>query len=302
MGLLDFLKKKPKKEKVMITTHEYTGEKLRAQQIRSEQERGRNFQKDSAGLYPYEILMLSYLEKYTAGKEHDQFWKHEYGVDDVSALIKSLEDRGFSRDGKLTEIGQKEIKNNEYVFYMHKHKFHEISMSDMCILVNKNPGRPYRDLLWAEFNRLSGKYMESMNIGLYRNVRYTMYKFLCEEKRYKSAFCILAEVLFYDLNGDKSPFIAPRVVKNFQELEQKTDYSEDELSKEVFRSLEGIYAPYNNFSVSDISEIIIAYSFGNVDIAESIFEKGKNSIKNEPIVFKSTLTGKQRKKANIRVE
>lgn len=305
MGLFDLFKKSQRRtitEKIEITAHEPNREEMEQRRKAQAVEKIKNYQKDEAGLYPHEILMLSYLEKYAAGKEPARFWEYEYGVDDVPALIKSLENQGFAEGGKLTDPGKEEIRKNEYVLYMHKHKFPDISMADMCILVNKNQGMPYRDLLWAEFNRLSGEYIESGRIALYRNIRYTMYNFLVEEKRYKSAFGLLAEVFFYDLNGDESPFIAPRLVKNFQDLEQKTDYSEDELNKEVFKTLEKAYAPRENFSVGDISRMIISFSFGNADIAESIFETGKARIEKEPIVFKSTLTSEQRKRANIRVK
>jgi len=159
----------------------------------------RNFQKSEAGLYPHEILMLSYLEKYAAGAEPARFWKQKYGVEDISALITLLEERGFAANGKLTEKGKDEIKCNEYVLYMHRNPIPDISMAEMSILINQNPSRPYKDILWGEFNRLSLEYARSLNYGYYRNMRYTMYLFLLKEKKYKDALCLLSEVVFMDL-------------------------------------------------------------------------------------------------------
>lgn len=277
MGLFDFMKKnpqqRPEKLKIEVNTHDPTREEMEQQWKNQTAEWIRNFQKDEAGLYPHEILMLSYLEGYCSGKDVARFWEREYGVDNVPALIKSLQKRGFAENGKLTELGKAEIEKNEYVPYMHRHKNLGISMADMSILVNKNPSRPYRDLLWAEFNRLSGEYVEAGKIGLYRNVRYAMYAFLVEEKRYKHAFVFLVEVFFFDLNEDNGPFLASRLIKNFQDLERQTDYTEEEIKKETVRVLNGLKPLCKNFSIDDITSIIVAYSFGHNEIAENIFNQ-----------------------------
>lgn len=232
-----------------------------------------NFQKDNAGLYPYEILMLSYLEKYAAGKEPARFWEREYGVDDVPDLIKSLEQRGFAKNGKLTEAGKSEIAKNEYVLYMHKHKYYNIPLSRMSILVNKNPNTNYRDLLWEEFNRLSVEYMQHSQFGLYRNTRFAMYQFLVEEKRYVEALPRLAEAFFYDLNGSDSPYIAPALIEGIRELERKIDYTDEKMRDELQKLFAEIYVPYQNYTNNEVIYIIIAYCFGHDEMAEEILQR-----------------------------
>lgn len=274
MALLGFFKKKPQ-TKITFTTHEYTAEEIR-EQFKSESKKKaevqlRNFQKDDAGLYPHEILLLSYYEKYAAGKEIARFWEREYGIDDIPALMRSLEKRGFAADGKLSETGEREIKKNEYVLYMHRHKFTDISMADMSILVNKNPDKPYRDLLWAEFNRLSLEYVKSGKIGAYRNIELTMYQFLVEEKRYRSAFDHIAIVMFYDLNRDKSPFIAPGIIKRLRDLERLIDYTDEEATFQLNKLFDKIYAPVRNYTNDEAIRIILAYCYGHDEIAENIF-------------------------------
>ena len=92
MGLFDFLKKGQtmgkKKIEVEMTVHEPTRKETELQWKAQAAEKVRNFQKDEAGLYPHEILMLSYLEKYAGGKEPARFWEYEYNVDNVPELIK----------------------------------------------------------------------------------------------------------------------------------------------------------------------------------------------------------------------
>lgn len=138
------------------------------------------------GLYVAEILLLEYCTygKYPGPKNgYPGFWWFEYGIRDVGAILKSLEDRGFiryvltkksieslkitelkdllqsfnastagkksdlvtrvqeivpeevllkkgcERKYELTELGQKELENNLYVPYMHKHP-HKTSEDD----------------------------------------------------------------------------------------------------------------------------------------------------------------------------
>lgn len=278
MGLFGFLKKQPSHSatpsvKVTFTSHEFSPEERQAQAKAELAERVRNFQKDAAGLYPYEILMLSYLEKYAAGKEPARFWEYQYGVDDVPALISSLEERGFAKDGKLTELGKSEIAKNEYVLYFHRNKYSEVSMSRMSVLVNQRPDMNFRDLLWGEYNRLTLEHMKNHEFGLYRNTKHSMYRFLLEEKRYRDAFSMLTEVIFYDLNGSASPFIAPSFIEELRSLERKIDYSDEEMINVLQHDFDGIFAPYKNFSNDEVICIIVAYCFGHDEMAEEIFNR-----------------------------
>lgn len=107
MGFFDFLKPKPKVN-VSITTHEPTKDeiakqytnycKAQAEKRHAEQEERANEYflalsaddlADKNGLKPTEILMLSYLEKYSSGKPVAKFWHYDYGVDDVWPIIKN---------------------------------------------------------------------------------------------------------------------------------------------------------------------------------------------------------------------
>lgn len=277
MKLVDFSKKKSNatpETKVTIKTssHAPTRAELSVQLKFEAKHRFQNYQVDEAGLYPYEILMLSYVEGYAKGKTIARFWEYQYGVDDVPALIASLERRGFCKDGSLTDAGRAEIAKNEYVLYMHRHKYTEISMEQMAILVNQNPDRNYRDLIWAEFNRLSGEYAQSGRFGLYRNTRYSMYRFLMEEKRYKNAFYHLAETVFYDLNGDSSPFMAPAIIKDLRSIQKYLDFSDVEMQDFISDSFRNIYAPYRNFSAEEVAAVVAAYSFGHDKFAEKLIK------------------------------
>lgn len=278
MGLFDFMKKKPvaPKSRVEMRIHEPTKEEMEAQWKQETRERIRNFQKDEAGLYPQEILMLSYAEKYASGKPIARFWEREYGVEDVPALLAYLESKGFLSGGKLTDAGKREIQKNEYVLYMHSHKNCEISMERMSILVNKNPQMPYRDVIWGELNRLSLEHFKSHQWGLYRNTKYSMYKFLLEEKKHADAFLILAEVVFYNLNGNNSFFdVPPALIEDLRTIERNLNYTDKKMTNLLLSRFDGIYAPCRNFTNNEVSCVIIAYCFGNDEMAEEIIGRRK---------------------------
>ena len=180
MGFFDFLKPKPKVN-VSITTHEPTKDKIakqyanycktQAEKRHAEQEERANNNflalsaddlTDKNGLKPTEILMLSYLEKYSSGKPVAKFWHYDYGVDDVWLIIKKLETMGFAENGKLTEKGKAELNDNEYVYFYHRKSYAHwaFTLPEFCRAVNAQRDVPYRDLIWGKYNKL---YMEAIS-------------------------------------------------------------------------------------------------------------------------------------------
>lgn len=143
MRLLDFLKKPdsaeppiPANEKKYYQPDSYYASKAhQGTQFECDVITFENRKKISAasvrGLYVAEILLLEYCSygKYPNPQTgYPGFWWFEYGIRNVGAVLKSLEQRGFislqKATGKyeLTQAGKIELKENEYVPYMHKHK------------------------------------------------------------------------------------------------------------------------------------------------------------------------------------
>ena len=83
------------------------------------------------GLYVAEILLLEYCSYGTyphPRNGYPGFWWFEYGIRNIGYRLDALEQRGFieidsaKRKYKLTALGKKELKENQYVPYMHKTK------------------------------------------------------------------------------------------------------------------------------------------------------------------------------------
>lgn len=235
---------------------------------------GVNFQKDVAGLYPQEILMLSYLDKYTAGKPVARFWEYTYGVTDVPAMIASLEARGFSRNGKLTPLGKSEIEKNGYVLYFHRNSVLDITMSDMSILVNQNPSVSWKDLLWGELNRRCAQYAASYQFGHYQSCIYQMYLFAKHEKRGRDALGCLANVFWIDLNGEGRPVINPEITEEIRYITRVLDCSGAQMLSDVLSCMARLYAPSRLFSPEEAARMFVDVGFGNQESLSKLYYQG----------------------------
>lgn len=140
--------------------------------------------------------MLSKVGEKTTGKKDDLINRilNVYCSDD-------LEQELTTRNYALTDKGKEELKQNEYVLYLHRHRY--MSVWEMNYrLYRKNPSHlKYRDIIWGYFNEQSGVHFQNFDFGLYRNTRLSMHNFLVEEGKLKTALDILIEVISFDLSG-----------------------------------------------------------------------------------------------------
>lgn len=292
MGFFDFLKPKPKVN-VSITTHEPTKDeiakqyagycKAQAEKRHAEQEERANEcflalsaddLADENGLKPTEILMLSYLEKYSSGKPVAKFWHYDYGVDDVWPIIKKLETMGFAENGKLTEKGKEEIKTNEYVYFYHRKSYAHwaFTLPEFCRAVNARRDIPYRDLIWGQYNKL---YMEAFSSPQKcRDLRYLMYEFLADEKNYKNAFSMLLEIPFYDMNCGR-PFVSPSVMLELKKAQKKASLTEEEVFNMAKGSYSRIFVDNPTIPAMDAAGVVTSYIFGKDGLAQRVLKSYK---------------------------
>ena len=57
------------------------------------------------GLYPHEILVLSYAPSIVANGENSfaGFWWYKYGIKDVMKIVESLKEKGFIQIGSVID-------------------------------------------------------------------------------------------------------------------------------------------------------------------------------------------------------
>ncbi|SFC10167.1 hypothetical protein SAMN04488102_10346 [Alkalibacterium subtropicum] len=79
----------------------------------------KNSSPNEAGLYPHEVLLLSYAPTYYIDqKSYPTFWWSRYGVKNIDKLLKSLKKQGFLKVGSIeSAISNETTENLEEVLY-----------------------------------------------------------------------------------------------------------------------------------------------------------------------------------------
>ena len=162
--------------------------------------------KITSGLYPHEILLLTYAKKYYSGKPIAKFWQSTYGVSDVPALLKSLENRGFIANGELTEMGESEINLNAWVKQFHPKPQYGISMCTMSKLMSQNPGASSDEVIFNELNRRLSLCDENHDDFIHMDIKQRLADFFGANKRYDCAIWAISEVLYYSINVVSTQF------------------------------------------------------------------------------------------------
>ena len=111
----------------------------------------------------------------------------------------------------LTEEGQQELNENPYInFYFDNHEYDlkiiGITAEKLYSLVGKKPAKTerVRDILWGEFNRLSGIYYSKAitehDFYTYCELLRAMALFLEEEQRNEDSIYMYCRYLYYNIN------------------------------------------------------------------------------------------------------
>lgn len=105
MGLFDFLKKKENEEVKPTAKQTRSFSNTSAQDdVIPIEKRIRGKKPTCDALYPHEVLVLSYADKYhTSENEFQGFWWYRYGIKNVQAVLSKLESVGFITVGTTAD-------------------------------------------------------------------------------------------------------------------------------------------------------------------------------------------------------
>lgn len=224
----------------------------------------------------------------------------EYG--NIDALTKKYSERYYV----LTPKGEQELKENQYVSYLHRNRY--MSVWEMNQRISQT-NYPYRDILWGYFNEQSGVHFQNFDFGLYRNIRLSMYQFLMEEKKPQTAFHMLCEVLSFDLSGlgnsEKTLFeweqnnpkyylmiyesrtehffpyetttliIPPAVSAWFAEMQTILSLDDKGYREAILRELHDSHPPRRIFTDEECADIVIADIHNDTDTLSTIYSKAE---------------------------
>lgn len=218
-----------------------------------------------------------------------------------NASPEELEKKFPVRFYELTESGIQELTENQYVPYLHRHKYMSIwEMNDR--MNHKNPHHfSYRDLIWQFFNEESLKHINEGEMGLYRCTRLDMYEFLFEEKKYEQAFNFLCEVIAYNLSGmDNNEFsdiderfrlelmlkydfpyrqsnakLPPAIKQWMANLQGRLGLSDEGLRERLLQQFESISLYRHIFTTAECVDIVMAELNDDTDILNTIYHKAE---------------------------
>ena len=209
----------------------------------------------------------------------------------------------------LTELGQQELNANEYVLYAHKAKFTDIDVWLLNRLVHDHPNKPYRDLIWADYNgRQMDECLQQMRMGnysTYRTLRIRQYDFVLEEKRYAEALPLLLEAVYYEVNVesvssysislkyDKPPIASFQsvadewamagsfTIEGFKDLQNKLCLEDEAFVDRMIQIINGFNPPYFALSSKEMAQLILSEMKENKEIATSLYKIAENRIKKD---------------------
>jgi len=222
---------------------------------------------------------LKFLEQKLTGKK-DELIDRLLENGNLASLNEKYRERYFA----LTSKGEQELKENQYVSYLHRHRYMTVWEMNQRIAQTHYP---YRDILWGYFNEQSGVHFQEGNYGLYRNTRLHMHDFLLEEDKFKTALHLLIEVISFDLSGlgnstkllsandigkeiycesrlsnffdeEDEVTLPPAIIKYFDELKAKLNLADDEFISYIYKEFSEINIHDRVFSAEECANIILS--------------------------------------------
>lgn len=162
--------------------------------------------KTRSGLYPPEIIAIYFCNVHPNPKTGYPAWYwFRYGIRDVEGFQKKLEDKGLierTSDGKWipSKAGESELRENEFIVWAHQNNdIDGIDAWSIGEIFDNVPERikkmPWRDKVWWYMNDYC---LHEKHAGLQRNMRFSMAKFLYQDKKYADALKLLDEAIEMD--------------------------------------------------------------------------------------------------------
>lgn len=218
-----------------------------------------------------------------------------------AASEEYLESKIRDRYYQLTELGLKELKENNYVVYFGQSRKYGFDIWEMNRKIGNGDPQRYRDIIWGTFQDTNQKAMKALNNGDYSEFlslsilnNLNQYDFLLEEEKtdaYNIAFRSLALAVYYKYKFDAAaryiseldvqkydseyvPEFNPYIdLSNFRYLKECLHYSDNEMfdnlqkifdtnGVDISRYNEQLY-PSDIISNFNLAGMIVSYSNGD---------------------------------------
>jgi len=220
---------------------------------------------------------------------------------DRTVLNTLVTDRTYA----LTDLGKEELSTNQYVPFLHKSQnIYGVDIWWANKKIYEYPNMSFRDILWGELNRQSLDAMKEIaEINYYSYIlnRISMCNFCIEmDKNYLTAFKLLCEAIYYDVNANTYGRWAyqKRVsgseevdvltcmnipIKLLKKVQSGLNYNQDKWFEEVisefssYKLLDKYRAIITN---TDLAGIITALTFDDVSASVNVKKVCKSILEN----------------------
>lgn len=223
--------------------------------------------------------ILKAFELKVSGKKEDLISRIADGVSEEE-LSKYVPDCTYT----LTDLGKRELEENEYIVFIHKNNTIYIDLQS----VNKSmhdAGLSWKDAVWSELDQSSLNYFKDASFGLYRNTRLAMYEFRMYVGSPESAFLLLCEVAAYDLRGDDNwkreylfPYersmitLLPAIIKYLSDMQETLGMTDAEYREALIKQFSKIKLSRRVFTNEECADIVLNEISGDKEKLSEIYK------------------------------
>ena len=212
-------------------------------------------------------------------------------IDEISSekLKELFPNRFYIR----TDRGEAELREEEYVPYIHRHSIQNLDIWSLNRLVNDSPDDAYKDVIWQYLNQQSIEFFKAKKYGSFRGCRCSMAEILGEEGRTVEELEMLAEIAFYDLSGAKDNYnpeilhfialhffpyehssvrIASGIVGRIFRCQEKMGLTDIALKEILVNCMRELFTPIQIFSVDECADIVFYEHAGDMEALKSLYD------------------------------
>lgn len=323
-----------------------------------------NAYKSKNGLYPHEILLISYAPRYIYGEEiQTDYWWYSFGIDNVSSVLDSLLQRKFLSLGDLnqtvnkrtvpelktflkangltvggkkadlinrifanipinniedafperyycqTELGKKELEENDYLFEVKKNNY-GISVWDANRILFRGSPKSFYELMLDRFER---KLLELSDSDDFKKItEYLKWKVQLSNYhgKYDNVISDVSKIAFLEINGasrTQSEYFKYSIKNifpynsniSFLKLQQDTKnwfinlksilgISNEDIKHNIISANESANLKLEIFTKEECAKIVILEMEGEIDEIKKIYSSVEKRLQdNNPELFMS---------------
>ena len=216
----------------------------------------------------------------TSGKKEDL----------INRIIENIDEDKFPNTLKkmryvLTDSAKKSMDESEYILYFHSHFIEELDIWKLNRLLNTEPKSDYKNTIGNYLIKKSKEHLENKDFGLYRNCKLNLFNLLYEQEDYHSAYILLLEVIYLDINtyldnnfGEEclqsnleyffscQIMIPDKVMELMDKIQEKLYVSNEKLKEDFIEEWSKYHFPISVFNVKQCADIYF-YQKENNEIA-----------------------------------